>query len=163
MTRVSLSVKHARALWGLLPNISDVSPEESRAMAELSRQLAPRPKSSAAKRTEKRRRTKREETSAIYEQVAKRAGWWCENCNRTLDALNPGEMDHQLGRRVPQSIENCWMLCRTCHRAKTENRPDAEYWLRAIASHAHRHGHYRTGAEVRRRLDGIVGLREATR
>jgi hypothetical protein len=163
MSRVSLSVKHARALWGLLPNVADVSPDERMAMAALEAALKPRPVSSQRKKTAAKRRTRKAETSAIYEEVAKRAGGKCEACRGGFSAfaysVNRPELDHFYGRGRSADVASCWMLCATCHHHKTNNRPDAGYWLRTFFSHCIAHGYSAEAEKARARLEGIVQLR----
>jgi hypothetical protein len=56
-------------------------------------------------------------------------------------------MDHVYGgsgrRRQQQSPETCMALAPECHRAKTENRPTAEYWRHVYRSFCHLHGYAR--------------------
>lgn len=41
------------------------------------------------------------------------------------------ELDHFFGRaRQEELLETCWILSRSCHTAKTENRPSAKEWFR---------------------------------
>lgn len=148
MSRISISAKHARAI------ISDVPhPLLDEALAAIRAQLAPRPRSSAAKKTERKRRDKKAETSAIREQVAARANGACEQCGWAFRPFNPGELDHFRGRgKVLQSVENTWLLCRDCHREKTLNAPDAAAWLERFAAHCQRHGYAVEWVLARNRL-----------
>ncbi len=53
-----------------------------------------------------------------------------------------GELDHFWGRaKVAESVENCWLLCRHCHRQKTDNYPSVAFWAAVFAAHAKFH-HY---------------------
>jgi 5-methylcytosine-specific restriction endonuclease McrA len=163
MSRVSLSVKHARALWGLLPNVADVSPDERMAMAALEAALKPRPVSSQRKKTAAKRRTRKAETSAIYEEVAKRAGGKCEACEEPFSpfaysSLRP-ELDHFFGRGRGQSVVSCWLICARCHHAKSKSVPSAGFWLHAFIRHAEKHSYMVTAEKARARLEGIVAMR----
>jgi hypothetical protein len=126
--------------------------EHARAFDALRSALAPKPKSSRKKRTEKRRRTKAEETRAIYEEVAKRAGNCCEACGIPFCSADPAELDHQLGRKVRQSVENCWLIHRSEHRARPLNTPSAQHWWEVIEAHAAQHGH----SETRRAAEALA-------
>ena len=114
-------------------------PEVGRAIAELERALQPKPKSSAVRKTERKRREKLKETRSIYEQVAERAEGICEGCRVEFNALNLPELDHQRGRgKARQALQNCWMLCRRCHRAKTDGKPSRLHWLSTFREHCYR-------------------------
>ena len=57
-------------------------------------------------------------------------------------------MDHFFGRaKQPESVENCWFICLTCHDNKTNNRPDARTWLLAFMRFADHYG-YREAVEL---------------
>ena len=162
MSRISLSLKHARAISAYLKDDPVVSSVIDAAADELRRQLAPKPRSSAVKRTAAKKRSKRKETSSIYEEVAKRAGGLCECCTSSLLTFRP-ELDHFTSRRHGQSVETCWMLCSACHREKTDNSPSAAWWLERFISHCERNGYSAEAERARSRLEGIVSVREATR
>lgn len=90
---------------------------------------------------------KRLETDVIYATCLARAAGHCEcGCGGVLDAVPAGwawstrpmgvpEMDHFASRRVPQTVQNCWILRADCHREKTRNHPDAAAWLRRFMAH----------------------------
>lgn len=101
--------------------------QERRLFDELRAALSLKPKSSAVKKTEKRRRTKGAETKEIRAWVMARAGGRCEMCR----TRTPTDMHHAFGRvRVRQATNNCLALCRDCHHQLTKNLPDAESaWL----------------------------------
>ena len=70
----------------------------------------------------------RSEFSVSTKKAAKeRAGDNCENCGALFSAANPCEYDHDLpdGLGGDNSIENCVVPCRACHKlkTKTEDRP----------------------------------------
>jgi hypothetical protein len=48
-------------------------------------------------------------------------------------------MDHYFGRRVQQTVANCWALSVGCDRRRTENQPSAAYWAAAFLAHCCRH------------------------
>lgn len=58
-----------------------------------------------------------------------------------------------------ESEDTVWLLCRTCHRNKTDNKPDAGRWLRWFLEHCARHG-YRSSYERAFKRLGIVEARE---
>ena len=65
----------------------------------------------------------RSEFSVATKKAAKeRAGDNCEDCGAVFSASNPCEYDHDLPDDLggDNSIENCVVLCRACHRAKTK-------------------------------------------
>ena len=75
-------------------------------------------------------------TGRLRAAVCKRAAGACEACGRWVgENGEDGELDHVFNRRtVPQAVSNCQMLCRMCHRDKTESRPSAahhmlRFWL----------------------------------
>jgi hypothetical protein len=131
MSRVSLSLKHARALLSVWTDeFGDFEPNQQAAFVALQSALAPRPKTSARRKTEARKKSKREETAAIREAVFARAMGLCEmRCGAVAM-----ELHHAFGRvRVKQSERNCLALCRWCHHAITENNPDAETCWERVA------------------------------
>lgn len=69
-------------------------------------------------------------------------------------------MDHFFGRARSHSVEAVWALCELCHREKTASAPDAATWLRRFAAHCQRHGYAEAAERARRRLGGIVKMRE---
>lgn len=138
-SRVSISPKHARAIVS-----EDPHPLLDEALESIRQQLAPK-KKNPLKSFETRKqvraskkKTKREETSAIYDEVAERADGACELCDEAFSELDPPEFDHARGRsRARQSAKNTWLIHRGCHRAK-HNGP-AEEWLVEYRAHAHNH------------------------
>lgn len=83
--------------------------------------------------------TRKEKTSAVREAVMKRAAGFCEGCGSAPTAFNPLELDHFRGgslKRSRESVAGCWALGRLCcHRPKTLNRPNAEYWRAHFRMH----------------------------
>jgi hypothetical protein len=152
--KVTLSLKHARALLSVWTDeFGDFEPNQQAAFVALQSALAPRPKSSAVKRTEARKKSKREETAAIREAVFARAGGRCEMHDQTglRCGLPAEEMDHFFGRgRAKQTVQNCWALCCGDHRNKTLNRPGGAYWFERFAEHARRHGYLAEAARADR-------------
>lgn len=154
---VRLSRKAAQEILRAAPNMA--VGDLGRAYSELQRALAPKPKSSQVRKTERKRRAKREETRDIYEQVAERAGGRCEACRLMFTLLNPGELDHFRSRRHGQSVESCWLIHGGCHRQKTNNVPSAEFWLRAFIAHCERHGYRAEASRAEARLYAIETTR----
>lgn len=162
MRSVTLSAKSARFVLDFIeskPVLIEGLPASLRQhftdlTAALRASLAQKPKTSARKKTERKRRTKKEETAAIREAVFARAGGRCEACSLPFGDLDPGELDHFFGRgKEPQSVENCWALCHTCHRLKTDNRPDAAHWIEVfLALVAEAYGYREATTKARNRL-----------
>lgn len=150
--RVSISRRTALELLSRLPTDSgmDRAGEELRRALQLPQtKVEPTRKQEKAKKT----RAKRASTKEIRAVVLRRAGARCESCYRT-DAL---ELDHFFGRaKVPQSVANCWLLCRSCHRAKTDGRPSAAFWLREFIGRATKHGYTAEAGRAQRRLDALT-------
>lgn len=120
---------------------------------ELFEALAPRRKSAAVRKTEAKRRAKRTETSAIYDAADDRAAGRCEACGLLFETSDGPELDHFRGRgKAQQTIENCWLLHRTCHHQRTNNSPSAAYWLERFIIHADKHGYAAEAARARVRL-----------
>lgn len=145
MSTIRISWKHARALLVLGDRaLNDTAPERA-ALAAIRAELARlerKPRSSAAKKTEKKRRDRAVETSDIYAQVEARAQGRCEACLAPFSKADPQHLDHWRGRgKARQTVENTWMLHKTCHRNKTDNRPDALTWLEKFIAHCTRHGY----------------------
>lgn len=157
--RVSISQKSALLAFEYLPPESTLIPSHPlrKAIQELRAALAPKSKTSAKRKTEKRNRSKRKETSAIYEQVAKRAGGKCEcGCEGEAApsfATAQIQMDHFWGRgKTRQTVENCWMLSAFHHDLKSRNVPDAEAWLEAFRNHCRKHGYLAEAGKVTTRI-----------
>ena len=94
-------------------------------------------------------------TRRIRAAVCVRADGRCENPRCAVWVgfdVESGEMDHAASRRVAQSVENCWLLCRVCHRKRTDNTPSAAHWLELFATHARRYGYSSEVARVESRL-----------
>lgn len=159
MSRVSISAKSARRLLDLLQMAGNAM--DMHVVAELCAVLSPKPKSSARKKTETKRRKKGAETKLIRGAVMARAGGRCENCNLP-ESRAPLELDHQWGRgRIRQESHNCWALCRSCHRAKTDNNPSRVAWLEAFRLHASRCGYREEAAKARRYIEAEQALEAA--
>jgi hypothetical protein len=123
MTRISISRKNAEAIYRYLN--AETTAIWMPAFHELRAALQPRAKSSAVRKTEKKRRTKGAETKAIRAAVMERAGGACEVCG----GAGPLDLHHAFGRiRVPQAKSNCVALCRRCHDELTRNYPTAAHW-----------------------------------
>lgn len=146
---------YLRAYEGTVSPLGDVQREVERAL---------QPKryvQLAAKRKARAKRSKREETSAIYEKVLARSEFRCEACHRQFWLYDPGELDHFFGRRGPQSERTCWVLHRECHRQKTENLPSAEVWLKQFLAHCVCHGYAEEASRARRRLEALELVEQA--
>lgn len=162
-TPVRLSRSNAYALQCFFEEyVGPITRVHERAIAELRAGLVIKPKTSAVKKTLKRRRTKGAETKAIYAEVAKRANGWCEACGSRFSPFNPAQLDHFWGRgKTAQTVENCWLLHATCHSDKTANRPNRVHWLVTFRDFAHRHGYVSEEAKIGIRIGAEHLLREA--
>jgi hypothetical protein len=115
------------------------------ALRDIEHSLAPRkPKPLRTERLKEKRAkkaSKREETSAIYREVEKRAGGSCEACGVSFNPTDPPELDHALGRgKKRQSVRNCWLIHRGCHRSRHAGKPSREWWLERWSDHCAKHG-----------------------
>lgn len=99
-------------------------------------------------------------TKKIRAAVCRRAEGSCEHCGVWvgLNGELGGELDHAGGRgkgREKESAENCWLLCggprfpEGCHFRKTNNKPDAAYWLTSFIRHCGKFGFPTERAEAR--------------
>lgn len=86
-----------------------------------------------------------EHADRVRERVMSRARGRCEAC-----ALHPLrgqklQLDHWLGgggrRNQQQTVENCWALCPSCHRKRTDNSPSARYWNDTKRIHSQMYGY----------------------
>lgn len=86
-----------------------------------------------------KRRARGPVTSAIRVEVERRAAGDCENCGVNILSTGwLGEMDHARGAsggRPKQSVENCWLLCKPCHGAKTDSKPSPGWWFEREIRH----------------------------
>ena len=172
MSRVSLSRRDAEAIASLvetrhpgwLANQQD-------AIDRLRAALLPKPKKVAATKARKaakgaKRAAHNAETAEIRAEVVSRAtgiaGPMCEACACEFVGARGVEMDHFWGRgKTQQSAANCWLLCRSCHRNKTMNRPSASHWLHIFAQHCWRRGFEDEADKARARLASLSDVAEA--
>lgn len=110
----------------------------------LGRPVAPAKTLPEPKRSE--RKAAKKESAKVRRALVRaacmsRAGDRCECCGVPGTALAPLEMDHFLGRARSESVGTCWMLCRQCHRDKTENRPSANHWRVVFSLHQNNNGY----------------------
>lgn len=144
MRAVRITLKHARTLLAAAEAGADLvgsAPTWNRAIQDLRNAMREKPAVRAVRKmAEGKRLTRNEETAVIRAAVIARANGRCEcGCGRFTSYGN-GEMDHYAGRvRQKQSAEWCWWLHRDCHRAKTDNKPDAMHWHLLFLKHARRH------------------------
>lgn len=80
---------------------------------------------------------------ALREAAVTRAGGRCEACGVDVPEKLL-ELDHIFGRGRSEHIETVWMLCRSCHREKTNNSPSHMAWLERAFEWAGRRGFGRT-------------------
>lgn len=110
--------------------------------------------SPAKRKTAKKKRTKKQETRAIWDAVFTRAGAHCE-CGCGLQfggGAATAELDHFEGRARSESVESCWLLRRTCHRYKSESVPSAAAWLQTFIWHCKKHGYRAQAKKAEARL-----------
>lgn len=106
-----------------------------------------------------KKRAKKAGTKEIRDQAMGRSDGLCECCGQGFSTFDPADMDHARGRgRVPQSLENVWMLKSSCHRRKTNG--DPEEWLEKYADHAHAHGYTAEETWARTRLEFVRTRKE---
>lgn len=150
--RVSLSLRAAKELRRPYPD-SWVTRELERAIAG-----AESPKEKAAKKARTRganskREAKKVHRAGVYALVDARAAGHCESCGaHAMAFMQPLEHDHFWGRAREESVESVWLVCHRCHRDKTENRPNAEFWLARFSDHCDRHGYARQAKKAESRL-----------
>jgi hypothetical protein len=116
-------------------------------LAQQTRKAPVRPMKKARLAEEQQQRlSKKEETARIRETCMERANGFCE---RPGCSGAPQELDHWLHgigrRRQRQSVATCWMLCSLCHRYRTENWPNADFWNALFAEHCRKYGYAFTG------------------
>ncbi len=147
----AISKRSAKWLLGVVEQMKGA--EASRVAVDLKHALRLRPglKLAKVRRTEKRT-TKKEARASVREAVARRAGGRCEACGRHENAVAPLEADHMWGRARSESLESVWLVCRPCHRAKTDNSPTRAHWLTGFRYHCERHGYDAELAKARNAL-----------
>jgi 5-methylcytosine-specific restriction endonuclease McrA len=143
---MKLAPKDAREARELLADLSvhaNVPTQHriERLLGLLDRGLAPRAKAkafrAATKAAKKAKSSARQQVwGDVYSAVATRSGGCCEACGED-EFVAPLECDHFFGRARAQSVETCWMLCRGCHRKKTDGSPTSAWWFRRFIEHAH--------------------------
>ena len=147
---MSATVKISRRTAEALLGIADEYTHFRREWEELGRALLPSKPRKPDTRKAAKRATKKEQTSAIRAEVFKRAENVCELC-RDDTAM---DLHHAFGRvRVKQSVSNTIALCRPCHWALTENRPNAAYWWERVRAHFIRHGFWGEAQLAGKKLD----------
>lgn len=153
--RVSLSLRTAKAFSAGGEDLLGYHMDELRAaIAKAQRSSTTRKKLRQPK--ESKRAAKREETSTIRTVVMARASHCCEACGDAFWTAAPGELDHFFGRgHEKQTSRNCWALCRSCHRKKTDGNPSAAFWLGAFIRHATKHGYSSEASRARARLQFV--------
>jgi hypothetical protein len=164
MRSVRISLKTARRLMELINRDSVPAGSSFEAINGLRRAMEPKRsiKASRVRKTAKRA-TKKEETAAVRDLVMERADGFCEACEINFDPdLRPGELDHFWGRgKEKQTAENCWALCRGCHRAKTDNVPSRSYWLAQFGNHCAVKGYDRQCARANREIEAAFDIAAA--
>jgi 5-methylcytosine-specific restriction endonuclease McrA len=154
---VRLSARSARIALRVLEDGKCGLVEEAKVAAELRAALRPSPKRIASRKASKAKRetrakTKRDESAGIRALCMLRAAGRCEHCGYVAPDWEPLELDHFFGRARVESVETCWMLCRGCHRRKTNNDPVPSVWLELFAFHAEKHGYSDAARRARDRL-----------
>lgn len=101
------------------------------------------------------RSEKRDETAKLWQLAMSRSCGVCEcGCGRVFheEGENKPEMDHQASRRVPQTIQNVWMLALHCHRMRQGHRPSERFWLGEFLRHCREHGYLMEARRVEDRI-----------
>jgi 5-methylcytosine-specific restriction endonuclease McrA len=154
-----VSISRGAALWFL--DLAEATPAARnnpdcppRYLADLRAALKPkRSVVAAAKVRRAKKATKRDAFAAIRGAVVKRADGNCEACFRSLSELDRGEADHFWGRvRTPTTCQNVWLLCFSCHREKTANKPSPDFWLASFEQHVSRYGYTAERLKARNRM-----------
>jgi hypothetical protein len=165
---VRISLKAARELLKVAHLNDPFRPESSRAQDELSAAIDRATRASATRRKlrqpkEEKRAAKRAATSAVREAVLERAQGTCEcGCGEpfTFGISGLATMDHFEGKARSESLETCWALRWACHNRKTNNYPDAAFWLESFIAHCDKHAYPEAADRARTRL-GYVLARSA--
>lgn len=157
MKSVRISLKTARRI------LTGEGADYAAAIKELHRAIQPKKSVTFARvRKEAKKKTKKEATSSVRAQVAKRAGELCEcGCGIEFTEFNRAEFDHFMGKARSEKVETCWMLRRDCHRAKTVGVPSRDYWLRKFIRHCERHGYENAAREVAKEIESEALIVEA--
>lgn len=174
---IRISRKAAQALandvvWGGPYVEEQLGPDIRRALEELRRALAPRPRKSLpfpSRREAKaaKKKTKRERTAEVYAAVAKRAGGRCEcGCGNVLAPASVGgwwrpTLDHFWGKARSETVETCWLIAWIHHEDKTHNRPSRAAWLDRFQVHCWAHGYSKQAAKARAELESDVEIEQA--
>lgn len=88
---------------------------------------------------EKKRQGRKEVRAAVRRACEDRSRGRCEVAGCGGVGV---ELDHFFGRgKAPETVATCWMLCRSCHRDKTLNRPDRIAWLDTYQGHCAAYGY----------------------
>jgi hypothetical protein len=112
-----------------------------RLVAKIDSALQP-PRGLSKRKAAKREKTQQsiDETKAIRAALELRAKDLCEFCGYGF-VDGDDQVDHFWGRaKAKQTERNCWLLCSSCHRSKTLNRPSALAWVHAFKTHCDRYG-----------------------
>lgn len=92
--------------------------------------------------------------AALRQAIYRRADFSCESC---AGPLEDASVDHFFGRKnAPEELATLWLCCFKCHRAKTENRPDAATWVRRFQVFAALHGYVESVKKCQLRLEWLA-------
>lgn len=154
----SIAPKVLRRIHGLLGRIIDsgLTHEaiEAGALYEIVGRAIPPKKYvlAARRRKDQKQERHRDKMAMIRGQVTKRAGGKCESCGARTVPICDHFFSGSGRRRQLQSERTCWVLCRVCNEDKTNNMPNARYWVIQFASHCRRHGYEEEAQMAERRL-----------
>lgn len=108
-------------------------------------------------RREEKAETRKDARAEIRARVVERADGYCEACRLPFTPANPGELDEFLGgfgrRQQMMAVETSWLIHATCHREKTDNRPNARTWICLFLVHCSKWGYTEIHQLVERRLE----------
>ena len=141
------------------------------AVEELRRALAPKPLKRSVKKARKERAekktAKKEKSGSVRLAVWARADDRCEVCGTYGNDSNPLDFEHFFRKVNGESVEECWICCRACHKQKHAGAPSVTWWLETFAAHCAQHGYGKTAkralakipmAEIRRSGSAGAGL-----
>lgn len=122
MRTVRISMRDARALFEFFSGggfIHEMPHEVAAARANLERAMKPkRSLAPARKRRAEKKQTKRGASEDIRKAVWVRADERCEVCGTHGSGANPLDFERLFRKVNGESVEECWICCRSCHKRK---------------------------------------------
>lgn len=166
MRAVRISWKTAQALLAAVDRLDDIDQGlivgQRLAQDALRQAMAPKRSVKAHRTTKaKKDKTKQEKTSAVRRAVWARADERCEACGDPGSGFNPLDLEHFFRRVNGESLEECWLTCRRCHKAKHAGRPSVSWWLGRFIQHCEDHGYSGTAERARAKLHAAALIASA--